>query len=48
VSILILSEDKDLSTNDLIKWLKYFNADYSRINASVTAESMISLQLWKD
>ena len=30
--ILILSEEKDITTNEVLRWLDYFNCEYLRIN----------------
>src|SRR5690606_23727997 len=30
--ILVLSENGDLSTNDVLKWLDYFGVEWTRIN----------------
>ena len=32
--ILVLSEDKDYSTNQVLDWIKYFGKSYIRINGS--------------
>jgi hypothetical protein len=44
--ILILSNEQDFSTNDVIDWLNYYNVDFIRLNGEMLfSETPISIRL---
>jgi len=45
MAILIISNNEDISTTELVNWLEYYGASYHRINASVQANNKISLRI---